>query len=94
MRALEFNEDGSFSLRNGPFMRRFLDGYYPMHVSMDIEVPRDYLRFLDIRPRRQNGFKVDETAEGLYVDTWFEGKLYTEVRFEADFCDPSEATPC
>jgi len=94
MRALEFNEDGSFSLRNGPFMRRFLDGYYPMHVSMDIEVPRDYLRFLDIRPRRQNGFKVDETAEGLYVDTWFEGKLYTEVRFEADFCDPSETTPC
>lgn len=84
-RALEFNEDGSFSLRGGPYMRRFLDGYYPMHVSMNIEVPRGYLRFLDTRPRRQDGFNVRETAEGLYVDTWFEGKLYTEVRFEADF---------
>ena len=39
-RMLEFNEDGSFSLRGGPFMRRFLDGYYPMHVSMNIEMPR------------------------------------------------------
>ena len=91
MRALEFNEDGSFSLRGGPYMRRFLDGYYPMHVSMNIELPRDYLRFLYTRPQHQDGFKVRETAEGLYVDAWFEGKLYTEVRFEADFCDPSDA---
>ncbi len=94
MRALEFNEDGSFSLRSGPFMRRFLDGYYPMHVSMNIEVPRDYLRFLDIRPPSQNGFKVQETADGLYVDTWFEGKLYTEVRFQAEFCGTPETSPC
>jgi hypothetical protein len=93
-RSLEFNEDGSFSLRGGPFMRRFLDGYYPMHVSMNIEVPREYLRFLDTRPARQDGFKVQETAEGLYVDTWFEGKLYTEVRFEADFCGPPETSSC
>ena len=85
MRALEFNEDGSFSLRGGPYMRRFLDGYYPMHVSMNIEIPRDYLRFMYTRPRQQDGFKVHETAEGLDVETWFEGKLYTEVRFEADF---------
>ncbi len=93
-RTLEFNEDGSFSLRGGPFMRRFLDGYYPMRVSMDIEVPREYLRFVDTRPQRQEGFKVQETAEGIYVDTWFEGKLYTEVRFEADFCDQPESSSC
>ena len=68
-------------------MRRFLDGYYPMRVSMDIEVPREYLRFVDTRPHRQDGFKVHETAGGVHVDTWFEGKLYTEVRFEADFRD-------
>jgi hypothetical protein len=85
MRTLESNEDGSFSLHSGPFMRRFLDGYYPMRVSIDIEVPRDHLRFLDIRPQRQAGFSVRETAKGVYVDTWFEGKLYTEVRFETGF---------
>jgi hypothetical protein len=61
---------------------------------MNIEVPHEYLRFLDTRPPRQDGFKVQETAEGLYVDTWFEGKLYTEVRFEADFCGPPETSSC
>jgi len=93
-RTLEFNEDGSFSLRGGPFMRRFLDGYYPMHLSMNIEVPRGYLRFTDTRPQSQDGFHVHETAEGLYVDTWFEGKLYTEIRFEADFCDQPGTPSC
>lgn len=84
-RTLEFNEDGSFSLRGGPFMRSFLDGYYPMRVSMNIEVPRDYLRFVGTRPQVQDGFDVHETAAGIHVDARFEGKLYTEVRFEADF---------
>ena len=93
-RMLEFNEDGSFSLRGGPFMRRFLDGYYPMHVSMNIEVPREYLRFVDTRPESQQGFEVQRTAEGVHIDTWFEGKLYTEVRFEADFCDQRDTASC
>jgi hypothetical protein len=93
-RMLEFNEDGSFSLRGGPFMRRFLDGYYPMHVSMNIEVPREYLRFVDTRPESQQGFEVQRTAEGVHIDTWFEGKLYTEVRFEADFCDQRDTSSC
>jgi hypothetical protein len=93
-RMLEFNEDGSFSLRGGPFMRRFLDGYYPMHVSMNIEVPREYLRFVDTRPESQQGFEVERTAEGVHIDTWFEGKLYTEVRFEAEFCDQRDTASC
>ena len=93
-RTLEFNEDGSFSLRGGPFMRRFLDGYYPMHVSMNIEVPPGYLRFVETRPQRQDGFDVRETQEGIRLDTWFEGKLYTEVRFEADFCDRPGGASC
>ena len=87
MHTLESNEDGSFSLRGGPYMRRFLDGYYPMHVSMNIQVPRDYLRFVDTRPRLQDGFQVMETDDGIYVDAWFEGKLHTEMRFEADSCE-------
>jgi hypothetical protein len=93
-RTLEFNEDGTFSLRGGPFMRRFLDGYYPMHVSMNIELPRGYLRFTDSRPQRQDGFNVQQTADGLHVDTWFEGKLYTELRFEADFCGQPGSSSC
>jgi hypothetical protein len=47
MRSLEFNKDGSFSLRDGPYVQRFLDGCYPVHLSMDIQLRRIYLRFLD-----------------------------------------------
>ncbi|WP_455233929.1 alpha/beta hydrolase [Thiogranum longum] len=93
-RTLEFNEDGSFSLRGGPFMRRFLDGYYPMHVSMDIELPPQYLRLVATKPDKQSGFNVEETEKGVHLDTWFEGKLYTEVRFEADFCGDSGPASC
>jgi hypothetical protein len=93
-RTLEFNEDGSFTLRGGPYMRRFLDGYYPMRVSMNIQVPRDYLRFVGTRPQSQDGFRVEETADGINIDAWFEGKLYTEVHFEADFCHEPASSSC
>ncbi|MGD8853526.1 MAG: hypothetical protein PVI28_14140 [Gammaproteobacteria bacterium] len=97
-RTLEFNEDGSFSPRNGPFIRRFLEGYYPMHVSMNIEVPSQYLRFVDTRPHHQDGFEdgfeVEETVDGVHADAWFEGKLFTKVRFEADFCDAAGRSSC
>ena len=92
-RNLEANEDGSYTLRNGPFMRRFLDGYYPMRVSMDIRVPESYLRFDTTHPPRQDGFDVQLTPQGVHIDAWFEGKLRTEVRFLPDFCDnPGPAT--
>ncbi len=34
-RALAREKNG-WVLRNGPYMRRFLDGYYPMHVTMEV----------------------------------------------------------
>ena len=46
-RALKSNGDGSYSLRNGPFMRRFLDGYYPMRVSMQIDYASSGLQLID-----------------------------------------------
>ncbi len=35
------NPDATFSLRNGPFHRRFLDGYFPYHVTLEIDYPSD-----------------------------------------------------
>ncbi len=80
--ALHANADGSFSLYNGPFMRRFLDGYYPMRVSVAIELPADRLRFATIDPPAQRGFAVTHTARGVSFDAWFEGRLRTEIRLE------------
>lgn len=83
-RSFVYNGDGSFSLHNGPYMRRFLDGYYPMRVSLDVTVKTDKLRFADITPNVGKGFKVWNGQNTVSYDAWFEGKLSTEIRFYSD----------
>lgn len=73
--------DGRFLLRNGPFHRRFLDGYFPLHVSMDVQFPAKLLHFVDTSPQSQPGFAVDVTGQHVYIDTWFAGTLTVEVEF-------------
>lgn len=79
--VLSHNEDGSYSLRNGPYMRRFLDGYYPMRVTVEVRYPCGRLELAGSSPDRQQGFTVTETACGVYLDAWFQGRLMTELRF-------------
>jgi hypothetical protein len=73
--------DGSFVLKNGPFHRKFLDGYYPMQVTLDILFPRESIRFESITPQAQSGFTVRQKEGELHVNAWFEGELTTEIRF-------------
>lgn len=80
-RALRDNGDGTFSLASGPFMRKFLDGYYPMRVSMTVKVLTTQIRFLQINPPSQKGFRVIEKPGEVSFDAWFEGRLSTEIRF-------------
>jgi hypothetical protein len=80
-RALHDNLDGTWSLKNGPFMRKFLDGYYPMHVSMDVFIESPRIRFDRIQPAAQTGFRVWQTPGEVSFDAWFEGRLSTELRF-------------
>jgi hypothetical protein len=79
-RALAIDEDGTYILQNGPFMRKFLDGYFPMRVTIDIQLP-DNLRYIDIEPSEQEGFKVISKKDRLQLDTWFEGRLVTKIKF-------------
>lgn len=83
-RSFVYNGDGSFSLRSGPYMRRFLDGYYPMRVSLDVQVNTNKLRFADITPNDRKGFKVWKGNNSIHYDAWFEGKLSTEIRFYSE----------
>ena len=80
-RALIAQDDGSFVMQNGPFMRKFLDGYFPMRVSIDIQLPAN-LSFVAIEPVEQKGFTVTRGKQHLYLDTWFEGRLVTQFKFE------------
>lgn len=80
-RALTVNDDGSFSLRSGPFMRRFLDGYYPMHVSMQVLYPGTGLQLASVSPVSQQGFEIRTVPDQVSYEAWFEGRLKTEMRF-------------
>jgi hypothetical protein len=76
------NADNSYTLKNGPFQRRFLDGYYPMHVSLAITYPQEMLTFITSNPANQPGFTVTSGPGEVQVDAWFEGKLFTELTFK------------
>jgi hypothetical protein len=83
-RALFINDDGSYSLRNGPFMRRFLDGYFPLRVSMEILYAGTGLRPTAVSPDEQKGFTVWRKKDRIGFDAVFEGKLRTVFSFEVE----------
>lgn len=74
------NEDKSFSLVNGPYHRRFFDGYFPYHLTLNIQYTPNLNYHYSI-PKKQNGFNVTQNLHALKVNTLFEGKLKTEFRF-------------
>jgi hypothetical protein len=81
IRILIPDNKGGFVLRNGPYYRKFLDGYYPFHVQLNINYPKSSLTLSTTHPKRQNGFDVEEDVGRLTMDAWFEGKLMMEAQF-------------
>lgn len=80
-RALTKTGENSYTLKNGPFMRRFLDGYYPMHVSMTVKLADNNLVLASVSPKEQPGFVVRRAPNQVDIDAWFEGRLNTELQF-------------
>ena len=81
--ALHHNDDGSFSLRNGPFMRRYLDGYFPLQLSMDLDFSSTGLTLISMSPSPQTGFSVKQDNGRIHIEALFEGRLHTEFRFSS-----------
>jgi hypothetical protein len=81
VQILGHNPDGSYTLRNGPFHRRFLDGYFPMRVTLDVRFPADYLQLVSLTPAAQPGFVVVRETGRLRVDALFAGSLTVEAVF-------------
>lgn len=69
-----------YVLRNGPFMRRFLDGFYPMQVTLDVSFPEDLEPFEQF-PGVQPGVEIRREANRVILDAWFEGILETRFYF-------------
>lgn len=79
-RALNLHGD-DYVLRNGPYMRRFLDGYYPMHLTLSVRWPTGLMRLGSVAPAPQPGLTVKSAPGRVEVDTWFSGRLTTELGF-------------
>ena len=80
-RALRETGDGTFALANGPYMRRFLDGYYPMRVTLDVVYPEARLSLAGVTPREQPGLVIVERPGEIRLDALFEGELRTLIEF-------------
>lgn len=95
-RALIDLGQGRYRLQNGPFMRRFLDGYYPMRVVLQTRYPPELLRFEGVRPGSQPGFQVSRRDGEIEVDATFEGRLFTCMDFMAfgQVDEGGSAPPC
>lgn len=82
VRALRNTGNGYFSLINGPFMRKFLDGYYPMRVTLNVDYPAKTLNLIDITPAAQPGLSVIEAPGAIRIEAVFEGELQTLIQFD------------
>lgn len=80
-RALRSAGPGVFNLVNGPYMRRFLDGYYPMRVTLEVDYPQQTLRPTRVSPPPQPGLTVAERPGSIRLDALFEGELRTLIEF-------------
>lgn len=95
-RALRYLGEGRYRLQNGPFMRRFLDGYYPMRVTLDVRYPESALRLAAWQPATEPGFELSQEPGRVTLDAAFEGRLYTCLDFTltADATEAAPPPPC
>lgn len=82
VRVFYQNPDLTFSLINGPYHRRFLDGYYPYHITLNIKFPGHILQLQETIPEQTKNFLVSVKRNSLLVDTTFEGILNIETKFK------------
>jgi len=69
-----------YTLVSGPYMRRFLDGYFPMRLSFDLEYPAPLLRLADIQPAELRAGAGTPPGR-IQIDALFEGELRITLRF-------------
>lgn len=75
-------DNKNYLLLAGPFKRKFLDGYYPMHVKLDIRYPAEKLILNEIFPEAAPGFNISHNKGLVIIDTRFTGKLYLALSFK------------
>lgn len=83
-KVLMGQDDGRYLLRYGPFQRKFLDSYFPMHVLLEVEYPQEKLKMEKISPPRTKGFEFRQAEGRVMVEAWVRGLLFIELLFRAE----------
>lgn len=92
-RALDYDPVlKQYTLRSGPFMRRFLDGYFPIRVSLALDYPTDALTLLELNPPELRLYATMPPGH-LRIETLFEGRLTVEFRFTPNPDDGGQRLP-
>ncbi len=73
--------EGRYRFSYGPFQRRFLDGYYPMHVTLQVDYPAERLMSDSVIPEPEEGYRLELGAGRISADAWFTGQLTFSVSF-------------
>jgi len=81
VRILQRLSDKTYSMQNGPYHRKFFDGYYPYHVSLTVHYSSNEMQLKRVEPEPQDGFYVTEKTGVLSIDSWFEGELRIGLEF-------------
>lgn len=72
-------EKAGYVVDNGPFMRRFLDGYYPMQVRLEVSWPEGMLTLQKSEPPAQPGLAIKANPRGVTLDAHFEGRFESRL---------------
>jgi len=81
-KALWENSGNTYALKTGPYQRRFLDGYFPVKLIVEIDYPENLLDYINISPDLQSGLSVKRNTGSVKVDALFEGKLNLVINFD------------
>ena len=65
--------DGGYHLHQGPYHRRFLDGWFPLRLTLEIH--GGGLRVITMEPTPQPGLSLTYGHDGTTVEALFAGKL-------------------
>lgn len=72
---------GRYELKIGPFYYRYLDGYFPMQLELDIDYRDSNLRLLDISPDSGAGISIAKMPRGVRFESLFQGTLWVILTF-------------
>lgn len=70
-------------LRYGPFQRKFLDSYFPFHVTLELSLP-DGVTLDAISPTPEQGYELVRAPGRMVADAWFSGELTFQIRLKLE----------